>query len=113
MQFDQLTRRDFITLIGGAAAWPLAARGQNGRMARIAFLNASSPEAWDPHNMEQFKQGLEENSLVEGRNITIDYFSAEGNGRRRSALALELAQRSLDVIVTAGQQPIRALLATG
>jgi len=82
MQFSQLKRREFITLLGSAAAWPLTAPGQNGRMARIAFLNASSPQAWDPHNMEQFKQGLEENSLVEGRNITIDYVWAEGNAER-------------------------------
>jgi putative ABC transport system substrate-binding protein len=113
MQFGQLKRREFITLLGSAAAWPLTARGQNGRMARIAFLNASSPQAWDPHNMEQFKQGLEENSLVEGRNITIDYVWAEGNAERLRELAIALAQRNLDVIVTAGPQPIRALLDAG
>jgi putative tryptophan/tyrosine transport system substrate-binding protein len=113
MQFGQLKRREFITLLGSAAAWPLTARGQNGRMARIAFLNASSPRAWDPHNMEQFKQGLEENSLVEGRNITIDYVWAEGNAERLRELAIALAQRNLDVIVTAGPQPIRALLDAG
>ena len=88
MQFGQLKRREFITLLGSAAAWPPTARGQNGRMARIAFLNASSPQAWDPHNMEQFKQGLEENSLVEGRNITIDYVWAEGNAERLRELAM-------------------------
>ena len=60
MRFGQLKRREFITLLGSATAWPFTARGQNGRMARIAFLNPSSPQAWDPHNMEQFKQGLEE-----------------------------------------------------
>jgi putative tryptophan/tyrosine transport system substrate-binding protein len=110
-----IRRRAVIALLGGAAAWPLAARGQrqNGRMAQIAFLNPSSPQAWDPHNMEQFKQGLVENGLVEGRNITIDYVWAEGNQERLGELATALAQRNLDVIVTAGPQPIRALLTAG
>jgi putative tryptophan/tyrosine transport system substrate-binding protein len=111
-----MRRREFISLLGSAAAsWPLAARAQrqNGRMAHIALLGASSPQAWDPHNMEQFKRGLEENSLIEGRNITIDYVWAEGSPERLGELATDLASRNLDVIVTAGPQPIRALLAAG
>jgi putative ABC transport system substrate-binding protein len=111
-----MRRREFIGLVGGAAAaWPLAARAQrqNGLMARIAILGASSPQAADPHNIEQFKRGLEENSLVEGRNVTVDYVWAEGSLERLGELAADLAQRNLDVIVTAGPQPIRALLAAG
>jgi ABC-type uncharacterized transport system substrate-binding protein len=111
-----MRRREFIGLVGGAAAaWPLAARAQrqNGLMASIAILGASSPQAADPHNIEQFKRGLEENSLVEGRNVTVDYVWAEGSLERLGELAADLAQRNLDVIVTAGPQPIRALLAAG
>ena len=110
-----MTRRDFITLLGGAAAaWPLAARAQrpNSRIAHIAYLGVSSPSALDPRNIEQFKQGLAENGLVEDRDVTVDYLWAEGSPERLRELAVQLAQRDLDVIVTAGPQPVRALLAT-
>jgi putative ABC transport system substrate-binding protein len=60
--------------------------------------------------MEQFKTGLAENGLVEGRNIAVDYFWGEGKRERLQQLAAELAQRDLDVIVTVGPQPLRALI---
>ena len=66
----------------------------------------------DPRNIEQFKQGLAENGLVEDRDVTVDYLWAEGSPERLRELAVQLAQRDLDVIVTAGPQPVRALLAT-
>ena len=108
-------RREFITLLGGAAAaWPLAARAQrpNSRIAHIAYLGVSSPSALDPRQIEQFKQGLAENGLVEDRDVTVHYLWAEGSPERLRELAVQLAQRDLDVIVTAGPQPVRALLAT-
>ena len=109
-----MKRREFITLLGSAAAWPVAARAQrpNSRIAHIAYLGVSSPSALDPRNIEQFKQGLAENGLVEDRDVTVDYLWAEGSPERLRELAVQLAQRDVDVIVTAGPQPVRALLAT-
>jgi ABC-type uncharacterized transport system substrate-binding protein len=108
-------RREFSALLGGAAAWPFMASAQQpgiGRAARIAFLSISSPQALDPRSIEEFRRGLTENGLVEGRDIVVDYFWAEGSSDRLRQLAAELAQRSLDVIVTAGPQPVNTLLAT-
>ena len=110
-----MNRREVIMVLGGAAAgWPLAARAQhaNGRKARIAFLSISSPQALDPRSIEQFRLGLAENGLVDGRDITVEYFWAEGSLDRLRDLAAELGQRNFDVIVTAGPQPVRALQAT-
>jgi putative ABC transport system substrate-binding protein len=102
---------------GGVAAWPLVARAQRptttAKAAHIAYLGALSPATLDPRQIEQFKAGLVENGLIEGQNITVDYLWAEGNTDRMQQLAAELARRDLDVIVTAGPQPMRALLATG
>lgn len=110
-----MRRRVFITLLGGAAAWPLTALAQQatGKSAHIAYLGALSPTTIDSRQIEQFKAGLVENGLVEGQNITVDYLWAEGSTERMQQLAVELARRDLDVIVTAGPQPLRALLATG
>jgi putative tryptophan/tyrosine transport system substrate-binding protein len=110
-----VNRRKAITLLGAAAAgWPLAARAQqaSGRKARIAFLSISSPQALDTRSIEQFRLGLAENGLVDGRDITVEYFWAEGSLDRLRDLAAELGQRNFDVIVTAGPQPVRALQAT-
>ena len=109
-----MKRREFFGIVGGAAAWPLGARAQHpkGRVARIAYLGLTSPSVLDPRQIEQFKRGLAENGLIEGRDITVDYLWAEGNPERLNQFALELARRDLDVIVTAGPQPVRALLAT-
>ena len=105
-----MRRREFIAGLGSAAAWPLGARAQNSRVAHIVYLGASSPSSLDPRMIEQFKQGLAENGLIEGRNVFVDYTWAEGNPDRLRQLATELAQRNLDLIVTAGPQPVRALL---
>jgi putative ABC transport system substrate-binding protein len=109
-----MRRREFIAGLGGAAAWPLVAMAQrqNSRVAHIAYLGATSPSSLDPRQIEQFKHGLAENGLVEGRDIAVDYLWAEGSLERLNQLANELVQRNLDVIVTAGPQPVRALLAT-
>ena len=110
-----MMRREFITLLAGAAVvWPLNARAQSAisRIARIAFLSVSSPQRLDPRSIEQFRLGLAENGLIEGRDITVEYFWAEGSPDRLRDLAAELRQRNFDVIVTAGPQPVRALQAT-
>jgi putative tryptophan/tyrosine transport system substrate-binding protein len=92
-----LKRRDFITLLGGAAAtWPLAARAQQtGRMQRIGIIDNAA--IWD-----HFRQGLSDLGYVEGGNIAIEYRSAEGRPERLVAAATELAELPVDVIVTYG-----------
>ena len=80
-------------------------------MPHIAYLGGLSPTTLDPRQIEQFKVGLAENGLVEGQNITVDYLWGQGSTERLQQLAAELAQRDLDVIVTSGPQPVRALLA--
>src|SRR6516165_8281141 len=109
-----MRRRDFIVAVGGAAAWPVMARGQrrNAQVAHIAYLGMTSPSSLDPRQIEKFKQGLADNGLIEGRDIIVDYFWAEGSPERLRQLATELVQRNLDLIVTAGPQPVRALLNT-
>lgn len=108
-------RRRELILAGAAALWPLATSAQpaTGTVARIAYLGTLSPTTLDPRQIEQFRAGLAENGLIEGQNITVDYLWAEGRTERMQSLAAELARRDLDVIVTAGSQPLRALLATG
>jgi len=110
-----MQRRQFITLIGGAAAaWPSVARTQQpmGRIRHIAYLGNLSPSTMDPQQIEAFKTGLQENGFVERRNITVDYLWAEGSRDRLRELAEDLGRRNLDVIVTAGPQSVLALMAT-
>ena len=108
-----MTRREFVLLAGGTAvAWPFIAQAQQqtGPIPRIAYLGASSPAILDPRQIEQFKVGLAENGLIDGQNITVDYLWGEGNLDRLRQHAADLAKRNLSVIVTAGPQPVRALL---
>jgi putative tryptophan/tyrosine transport system substrate-binding protein len=110
-----MKRRAFIAAVGATIVSPFAARAQQatGRIARIAYLGASSPAILDPRQIEAFKQGLRDNGLIEGRNIAVDYLWAEGDPARLRQLAEDLARRNLDLIVTAGPQAVNALRATG
>ena len=108
MQFDQLKRRDFITLLGGAAAaWPLAARAQQPeRMRRIGVLwPGAPPDKWD----EAFRQGLRALGYMDGRNILLEYRWAEGKQERLPVLAQELVRLGVDVIVTISAPAIIAV----
>jgi ABC-type uncharacterized transport system substrate-binding protein len=113
MTMRRIRRRELIAVLGGLVTWPGVGRTQssNDRVARIAYLGATSPSALDPRQIDQFKRGLAENGLVEGRNIRVEYLWAEGSLDRLQHLAGELTRRHLDVIVTAGGQAVGALMA--
>jgi ABC-type uncharacterized transport system substrate-binding protein len=95
-------RRAFITLLGGAAAaWPLAAGGQQPAVPTVGFLSTASAAPF-AHLVAGLRRGLQETGFVEGRNIAIEYRWAEGQYDRVSALAADLARRQVAVIVTVG-----------
>jgi putative ABC transport system substrate-binding protein len=99
MQLDQLKRREFITLLGGAAAvWPFAAGAQQSAMPAVGFLR-SATLADVPHWVTAFRQGLKETGFVEGQNVTIEFRSADNHLDRLPALVADLIRRPVAVIV--------------
>ena len=105
-----MKRREFITLLGGAAAaWPLAARAQqqSGKISRIGFLTRKT-DASVSSQIDAFREGLRDLGWVEGRGISIEHRDAEGQFDRLRVLAAELVKLNVDVIVTVDTPPTQA-----
>jgi putative ABC transport system substrate-binding protein len=93
-----MNRRDLITLLGGAAAWPVAARAQQSRVPVVGFLEIQSPNGWGRY-VGAFRLGLKEAGFVEGQNVAIEYRWGENHQERMLVLAADLVRRRVDVLV--------------
>ena len=100
-----MRRREFLTLLGGAVAWPLAARAQQPVLPVVGYLNVGAPVA---HLLAVFRQSLAEAGFVDGRNVTIETSSADGHYDRLPALAADLVRRQVAVIVAITANPALA-----
>jgi len=105
---QQMRRREFITLVGGAAAaWPLPARAQQPAMPVVGVLSAEWPNLFNDR-LRAFHDGLRETGYVEGRNLAIEYRWAEGQNDRLPALAAELVRHQVTVIVSTSTPAVLA-----
>jgi len=106
-----VNRREFVTLVGGAPAWPVAARAQQPAVPLVGFLNSASPEVF-ADRLRAFQQGLKENGFVEGENVGIVYRWADNQVDRLPELAVELVQRRVAVIAANNPAAVPAKVAT-
>src|SRR5262249_40569729 len=99
---DRMKRREFVTLLGSAAAaWPLAARAQQSGNPVIGFLSARSAKE-SAHLVEAFRKGLAEYGVIEGQNATVDYNWADSHYERLHGQAIDLVSRQVAVLVSVG-----------
>jgi putative tryptophan/tyrosine transport system substrate-binding protein len=104
-----IKRREFMTLLGGAAAWPLVARAQHaGKLPTIGYLGATSPSA-ESQRIAAFLKRLRELGWIEGRNMTIEHRWGEGREERFAEIAAEFVQLKVDLIVTSGTPAVVAV----
>src|SRR6516162_6445162 len=107
-----MRRRNFISLVGAAAAWPLAARAQQAaKLPTIGFLGGATPSLWSAW-VSAFVQRLRELGWVEGRNVAIEYRWADGHVERYVEVVAEFVRLKVDVIVTGGSATPVAMRAT-
>src|SRR5215467_12867662 len=101
---SHIARRKFLATLGGAAAWPLAARAQQPAVPVVGFIRDGSADA-NARNVAAFRKGLNETGTVEGQNVTVEYHWLEGQHDRLPALMADLVRRQVAVIATAGNVP--------